>query len=118
SSTPPSPRNPAIPEPSTTRPFLIKRSYAITLLLRPDTWDSGRLFPDCSTRGRGRRPLSLHGSARSYAKRAMPKAGGAPCSTCFCRNLQADALYPPPRKTLFHAAPRVKARGLRFFRPI
>src|SRR3981189_2704300 len=63
--TPTSPRKAGIPEPSTTRPFLISRSYAIGFLLQGRAAAAGP--PPVGVAVPRRRALSPHGWGPSHA---------------------------------------------------
>src|SRR5260370_20782325 len=73
--TPTSPRKAGIPEPSTTRPFLISKSYAIGSLRGAGRPDGDRLGDDFNTPSPPSCPLSPHGSRPSHAR-----SGGEPLS--------------------------------------
>src|SRR5712691_693070 len=77
--TPTSPRKAGNPEPSTMRPFLISRSYAIGSLLGAGHPNGDRLGCNCNTPTGPACPLSPHGSATSHARNGGKSRAVAAC---------------------------------------
>src|ERR1700730_337570 len=79
--TPTSPRNAGIPEPSTTTPFLISKSYAIGFLLKAGPRRRDRFGSTLPRNFPAKAALSQHGSGPSHAKGHTERRQGSihPC---------------------------------------
>src|ERR1700730_11951554 len=79
--TPTSPRNAGIPEPSTTTPFLISKSYAIGFLLKAGPRRRDRSGSTLPRNFPAKAALSQHGSGPSHAKGHTARRQGSihPC---------------------------------------